>query len=383
MLFTVFKQFLFLGCISFGGPAAHLGYFKRRFVDELDWLSEEEYAQIVAISQFLPGPGSSQTGFAIGYRMAGLAGGIAAFIAFTLPSVIIILLLATFGAAISEMPVYQGIVQGLKLLAVVVVADATLGMFNSFCKNKITQALCVITAVSCILIPSLILQILLLLLCAVVGLIWLTAPESKQSSSSTVIRPNSVALLSFGLLLIGLPLVAHIAPELALANTFFHAGSLVFGGGHVVLPMLQSMLTDTISSDVFLSGYAAAQAIPGPMFTFATWLGYHLLPAAPLTGAGIATLMIFLPGFLLLIGFLKSWQSLSDNAKLQGAMLGINACVTGLLLSALYQPVFSSAVNGAMEMVLVIVGLWLLKSVKAPVMLLVGFYLLAGATILT
>ncbi|WP_338293517.1 chromate efflux transporter [Planctobacterium marinum] len=382
MLFSVFKQFLLLGCISFGGPAAHLGYFKKRFVDELNWLSNDDYAQIVALSQFLPGPGSSQTGFAIGYRMAGLAGGIAAFVAFTLPSVIIILLLASFGTGLNDTPVYQGIVQGLKLLAVVVVADATLGMFNSFCNNKITQTLFAVTAVSCILLPSLMLQMLLLLICALVGLIRLKTSAAPQNKPTSAVKPNSLALLLFGLMLLGLPFAAHIAPELAMANTFFHAGSLVFGGGHVVLPMLQSMLSDTISNDVFLSGYAAAQAIPGPMFTFATWLGYHWLPATPLLGASIATLMIFLPGFLLLIGFLKSWQSLSDNPKLQGAMLGINACVTGLLLSALYQPVFISAVSGAMEMVLVIVGLWLLKSIKAPVMWLVGFYVLAGATLL-
>lgn len=382
MVISIFKQFFILGCISFGGPAAHLGYFKKRFVDELNWLSDKEYAQIVALSQFLPGPGSSQTGFAIGYRLSGLAGGIAAFLAFTSPSVLIMLVLASFAGSLSDEPIYQGIIAGLKLLAVVVVADATLGMFNNFCKNRITQTFCVFTAIVCIIMPSLMMQMIVLAGCGLLGLLLLSGTHHAATDSHTVTQPKYLPLALFFLLLIGLPLLASYSAELSLASTFYSAGSLVFGGGHVVLPMLQNMLTDTISNDVFLSGYAAAQAIPGPMFTLATWLGYFWSADAPLVSAMIATLMVFLPGFLLVIGLLNAWQSLANKPKLQGAMAGVNACVTGLLLSALYQPVFTSAVKGALEMVLVIVGLWLLRSIKAPVLVLVGFFVLVGGIVL-
>lgn len=379
MLLTIFKQFLMLGCVSFGGPAAHLGYFKKRFVDDLSWLTDEEYAQIVALSQFLPGPGSSQTGFAIGYRMAGTLGGICAFVAFTSPSVILMILLASFGTALSSEPIYQGIIHGLKLLAVVVVADATLGMFRSFCQEKITQTVCILTACVCILFPSLLIQMLVLLCCALLGLALLTNKPQQAAVTTTLSKPRITPLVVFFALLFSLPFLAKLAPELALANYFYSAGSLVFGGGHVVLPMLQNMLADSISNDVFLSGYAAAQAVPGPMFTLATWLGYHWLPAAPILSALIATLMIFLPGFLLVIALLDSWQSLAANFRLQGAVSGVNACVTGLLLSALYQPVFISAVSGAVDMILVLLGFWLLKTMRVPILLLVSFYILTGA----
>lgn len=384
MLVAVIKQFFILGCISFGGPAAHLGYFKKRFVDDLQWLSDKEYAQIVALSQFLPGPGSSQTGFAIGYRMSGIWGGIAAFVAFTSPSVVLMLLLASFGASLSGEPIYQGIIHGLKLLAVVVVADATLGMFRSFCQRKITQTLCALTACACILLPSLLVQMLLLLASAIMGLLLLSeqytpVPDDVSMSKPKVAKPKMPPLVLFFALLFGLPFVAQLSPELALANYFYSAGSLVFGGGHVVLPMLQNMLAASISNDLFLSGYAAAQAVPGPMFTMATWLGYHSLPQAPVIASLIATLMIFLPGFLLLVGLLNAWQSMAANIRLQGTIAGVNACVTGLLLSALYQPVFISAVGNGLDMVLVLLGFWLLRSLRVPILLLVSLYVLAGA----
>lgn len=378
MLLTIFKHFFILGCFSFGGPAAHLGYFKKRFVDELNWLSEQDYSQIVALSQFLPGPGSSQTGFAIGYQKAGLSGGILAFLAFTSPSVILMLCLAMFGSNFTETHWYIGVIHGLKLLAVVVVADASWGMFKSFCTNKVSQTLCVVTAVALLLLPSLIIQMFMLLICALVGF----ASSSKQSdvkSHDVSGKLKILPLILFILLLIGLPALSQQNDFLEISAIFNSAGSLVFGGGHVVLPMLQNMLGDNITNDVFLTGYAAAQAVPGPMFTLATWLGFHMLPTAPIIGALLATVMIFLPGFLLMVATFNYWQNMANKPKLKGAIYGVNASVTGLLLAALYQPVFVNAVVSAIDISLVLVGFLLLKSYKIPIIGLVGFFIATGA----
>lgn len=377
MLTEILKHFFILGCFSFGGPAAHLGYFKKRFVDELNWLSPQEYAQIVALSQFLPGPGSSQTGFAIGYQKAGLAGGILAFIAFTSPSVVMMLLLATFGSLMTDSHWYNGIIHGLKLLAVVVVADATYGMFKNFCQNKITQSCCVFTAMAVVLASSLITQMFALIACGIIGM--MTLSHSQQTSDTLPESKLHVGpLVIFLALLLGLPLLASHSSFTEISAIFFSAGSLVFGGGHVVLPMLQNMLGDSVSSDVFLTGYATAQAVPGPMFTLATWLGFHLHPDMPVTSALLATIMVFLPGFLLLVGVLNYWQCLAQKPRLQGTISGINASVTGLLLAALYQPVFSSAVLSATDFALVVLGVLLLKSLKLPIIALVSFFILTG-----
>lgn len=380
MLWLIFRHFFLLGCVSFGGPAAHLGYFKRRFVDELNWLSEEDYAQIVALSQFLPGPGSSQTGFAIGYQKAGVAGGIAAFLAFTSPSILIMILLASFGSVFTETGWYQGIIHGLKLLAVVVVADATFGMFKSFCQCKVSQILCVLTAMAVLLVSSITTQIAALFICGIVG-VWQLSQASTEQQKPFGGKTQILPLIVFAGLLLGLPLLAHLHVGLQISHAFYSAGSLVFGGGHVVLPLLQNMLGGSVSNDVFLTGYAAAQAVPGPMFTMVTWLGFHLLPYYPISGALLATFMVFLPGFLLVVGLLRYWQALALNPKLKGAVNGINASVTGLLLAALYQPVFSSAVLVPLDLALVLFGMLLLKSLKLPIIGLVGFYILAGAFI--
>ncbi|EGQ9168801.1 chromate efflux transporter [Vibrio cholerae] len=374
-MLTIFRTFFALGWVSFGGPAAHIGYFRHTFVEKLRWVSEQEYAQFVALSQFLPGPGSSQVGFAIGYHRGGLAGAWAAFLGFTLPSVLIMLLLAGLSSHLLDTPLFEQVIHGLKLLAIIVVADACLTMYRNFCQQRLTAGLCVLTAVAITLAPGLITQFAVLLIAALVGQARL-APQ--QSFSTTSFSPSWLSLLLFASLLLGLPLLAASSPLVELFGHFFQAGSLVFGGGHVVLPLLQNALGDSLSTDQFLTGYAAAQAVPGPMFTLATYLGYVLTPDMPVVGALIATLAVFLPGFLLLLGVLKNWSALAQRPKVAGAMQGVNACVVGLLLAALYQPVWSSTVHAPLDWAALLVGFFLFKVLRLPLIGMVGSALLFG-----
>ncbi|EJL6436844.1 chromate efflux transporter [Vibrio cholerae] len=374
-MLTIFRTFFALGWVSFGGPAAHIGYFRHTFVEKLRWVSEQEYAQFVALSQFLPGPGSSQVGFAIGYHRGGLAGAWAAFLGFTLPSVLIMLLLAGLSSHLLDTPLFEQVIHGLKLLAIIVVADACLTMYRNFCQQRLTAGLCVLTAVAITLAPSLLTQFAVLLLAALVGQARL-AP--KPSSALEAFHPSWLSLLLFASLLLGLPLLAASSPLVELFGHFFQAGSLVFGGGHVVLPLLQNALGDSLSTDQFLTSYAAAQAVPGPMFTLATYLGYVLTPEMPVVGALIATLAVFLPGFLLLLGVLKNWSALAQRPKVAGAMQGVNACVVGLLLAALYQPVWSSTVHAPLDWAALLVGFFLFKVLRLPLIGMVGSALLFG-----
>lgn len=263
-MFSIFKTFFWLGWISFGGPAAHIGYFRHTFVSKLNWLDDKEYTQIVALSQFLPGPGSSQVGFAIGYQRGGLFGAIMAFIGFTLPSIILMLGLALLSSQLNQSPLFQSIVHGLKLLAVVVVADATWGMYKSFCKQRLTVSLCLVTAATLLIVPSIFAQVIVLILAAIIGAKYL---RSNELNSGNNFKPAAWPIATFCFLLIALPLLTSDIPLLNLFNDFFQAGSLVFGGGHVVLPLLQNIVGEQIPQDAFLTGYAAAQAVPGPMFT--------------------------------------------------------------------------------------------------------------------
>ncbi|MBJ2145017.1 chromate efflux transporter [Vibrio sp. IB15] len=378
-MLSIFKTFFWLGWISFGGPAAHIGYFRKTFVEKLNWLSDEEYGQIVALSQFLPGPGSSQVGFAVGYKRGGLTGAIAAFIGFTSPSVILMLILALVSNQLLEAPLFNSIIHGLKLLAVVVVADATFGMYKNFCQSKVATALCVMAAVVLLLLPGIWPQILVLLFAAIIGSKFLTSQEIKTLPSTHKI--SITPLVIFVVLLVGLPLFSAYSQGIEVFGLFYQAGSLVFGGGHVVLPLLQNGIGDQLSQDAFLTGYAAAQAVPGPMFTLATYLGYVLMPSAPITGALLATIAVFLPGFLLLLGVLKNWQAIASKPLVAGALTGVNAAVVGLLLAALYQPIFTSAVSDGLDFALIIVGVWLLKTVKMPIVGLVGAFMLFGSFI--
>lgn len=376
-MLSIFKTFFWLGLISFGGPAAHIGYFRKTFVEKLNWLSDEEYGQIVALSQFLPGPGSSQVGFAVGYKKGGLTGAIAAFVGFTSPSVILMLILALVSNQLLEAPLFISIIHGLKLLAVVVVADATFGMYKNFCQSKIATALCVIATIILLLIPGIWPQVLVLLFAAIIGSKFLTSQDLKTTPSTH--KMSITPLVIFVALLVGLPMFSAYSQGIEVFGLFYQAGSLVFGGGHVVLPLLQNGIGNQLSQDAFLTGYAAAQAVPGPMFTLATYLGYVLMPSAPITGALLATIAVFLPGFLLLLGVLKNWQAIASKPLVVGALTGVNAAVVGLLLSSLYQPIFTSAVSNGIDFALIIVGVWLLKTMKMPIVGLVGTFIAAGA----
>ena len=385
-LFTIFWQFFLLGWTSFGGPAAHIGYFRNTFVEKRQWLNDVEYSQLIALSQFLPGPGSSQIGFALGYRKAGLPGGIAAFAGFTLPSFVILLAVAMSSQLFLSADWYQGIIAGLKLLAVVVVADATVQMFRSFCKNQLTISLCIFSAALLLVFPGVWGQMAILVVAALIGYRWLPGNEAgnEAGNEESQARCRFVfwPLILFAILLFGLPLLAGYSPLVRVISDFYQVGSMVFGGGHVVLPLLQSKTEGVISTNTFLTGYAAAQAVPGPMFTLATYLGYFASESTPVLGAVVATLAIFLPGFLLVIGVLPAWQVLAGQARIAGAVAGINAAVVGLLLSALYSPVFTSAVHSAMAMALVLIGCFLLRAMKLSVFWLVVMFIGVGVLIL-
>lgn len=401
-IFTIFFNFFRLGLYSFGGPAAHIGYFRQAFVINKNWLTEEQYGQFVALSQFLPGPGSSQVGFSIGYHKAGLMGAIVAFIGFTAPSVILMLLFSFMASAFTDYSVVGNIIVGLKLFAVVIVADATFGMFQTFCRNKITISLAVATAIIILLTTSIIGQVIALLLASLLGVVLLkpikivesetkssqkASDESSQNLNDTSDN-NLLALLNlrplilFVVIVLMLPFLGYFGLEAKIFSDFFQAGSLVFGGGHVVLPLLDNLLVDSVSKDTFLSGYALAQAVPGPMFTFATYLGAELTPSSPFVGALVATIAVFLPGFILILVVLKNWQQIANRPVINGALVGINAAVVGLLIAALYQPVFVSSVLSAKELSLVIVGYYLLKTIKLPIIIIMSLFCLASITLL-
>ncbi len=382
----IFLAFFRLGWTSFGGPAAHLGYFRIVFVEQRRWLSDDEYGQLIALSQFLPGPGSSQVGFALGYQRAGLAGGLAAFAGFTLPSFIILLTLATGSQWVLSANWYQGMVAGLKLLAVVVVADACVQMFRSFCTDALKMTLCVMTAVILLLFPGIMVQMIAMVLAAVVGYYRMPLGDQTFNQILSPVRLNAWPAVLFVLLLIGLPLVADNAGLLRVMRDFYQTGSMVFGGGHVVLPLLQSSTQDLISTDTFLTGYAAAQAVPGPMFTLATYLGYFALESNSVLASLLATLAIFLPGFLLVMAVLPAWEKLSRRAGIAGAVAGINAAVVGLLFSALCHPVLTSAVHfsepSSEKAALLIVGFFVLRGLKWPVISLVALFIVIGTLLL-
>ncbi|MCG6348855.1 chromate efflux transporter [Vibrio fluvialis] len=378
-MLDIFRTFFTLGWVSFGGPAAHIGYFRQAFVQKRGWLTDDEYAQIVALSQFLPGPGSSQVGFAIGYQRAGLFGACAAFLGFTLPSVMLMLLIALLSSQLLNQPLFLHIVHGLKLLAVLVVADAAWGMYQNFCRQKLTILLCLVTAIALLCMPTLATQMLVLIVAALCGASQLKGDHPKEATKGDSL--SWVPLALFAILFFGLPLISSYSSLLGVFDHFYQAGSLVFGGGHVVLPLLQNTLGDQITSDTFLTGYAAAQAVPGPMFTFATYLGYALEPGSPIISALIATVAIFLPGFLLLLGVIKHWRALAAIPAINGALAGVNASVVGLLIAALYQPVFSSAVSTTFDIAAILLGFVLMKILRLPILLMVIYFALAGISL--
>lgn len=372
----VFLAFLKLGLSSFGGPIAHLGYFRDELVVRRRWIDEQAYADLVALCQFLPGPASSQVSFALGLQRAGTAGALAAWAAFTLPSAILLILFA-LGAAALGGPVGLGLVGGLKIVAVAIVAHAVLGMARSLCPDRARAALAAAAIVLVSLLPGVTGQITAI--AAGAGLGALCLPGSRGQSlppgSPLSTSAGAVLLITFALLLAGLPLAAALWPDsgLALFDAFYRAGAWVFGGGHVVLPLLQAEVVHSgqVSADAFLSGYGAAQAVPGPLFSFAAYLGYVAEPGGGLSGALLALVAIFLPGLLLVAGSLPFWESLRGRAGLHGALQGANAAVVGLLAAALYDPVFSSAITGMPQFALAVTGFVLLTAWKAAPWLVV------------
>jgi chromate transporter len=347
----VFRVFLGLGLTSFGGPVAHLGYFRDAFVVRRRWLTEEVYGDIVALCQFLPGPASSQVGMAIGLRRAGYAGMAAAFVGFTLPSALLMLGFALGVDAFRPEP-GAGWLLGLKAAAVAVVANAVLGMAESLATGARRAAIAVGALVVVLLVPSAVSQVAAILAGAAVGLVLLRdeppATDHDPAGSGVGRRTALVSLALFLLLLVVLPVLARTGPVLDLIDSFYRAGSLVFGGGHVVLPLLEAETVGSggIDEETFLAGYGAAQAVPGPLFTFAAYLG-ALLPAGPggVAGAAIALGAIFLPSALLVVAGLPFWERLRRSPRARSAMAGAGAAVVGLLAAALYDPVFLSGVT--------------------------------------
>nr|WP_042079990.1 chromate efflux transporter [Aeromonas veronii] len=376
----VFIQFLWLGCISFGGPAAHIGYFQRTFVQRLGWLTQAEFARLLALCQLLPGPASSQLGFAIGRHRAGLGGALSAFLGFTLPSFLLLLAAAIGIGQLGSNLWLDAALHGLKLLALIVVADAVLTMSRQFCATGMTQGIMVVTAAALWWQPGLLTQLLMLagaaLICARSQRGAGSVPASAELPSAASSQPHWPTLLLFGILFIGLPLLA--SPIGQLAADFYRAGSLVFGGGHVVLPLLQESVGHTLNEQQFLTGYSLAQLVPGPMFTLATYLGAQLQPEMPLLGALSATLALFVPGFLLLWAVGPCWQQWLARPRLAGAVTGINAAVVGLLLAALYQPVWQSAVLAPTDLALAAIGFYLLRVVKLPIPAIAALLVMAA-----
>jgi chromate transporter len=387
-VWEVLLVFLRLGLTSFGGPIAHLGYFHDEFVVRRRWLGEKTYADLVALCQFLPGPASSQVGIAIGLSRAGYLGSLAAWIGFTLPSAIALVLFAygveAFGGARGG-----GWLHGLKVVAVAVVAQAVLSMMRSLAPDRERATLAVIAAALVLAIPTAWGQIGAIALGAVAGLALFRGgtPVDHVALPHPVSRAAGVvALALFFAVLLGLPLLAAAVASqgLTLFEAFYRAGSLVFGGGHVVLPLLQASVVPPgwVTNDAFLAGYGAAQAVPGPLFTFAAYLGAVMGPQPNgWTGAALCLVAVFLPSFLLVIGALPFWDELRRRRWAQSALTGVNAAVVGLLLAALYQPVWTAGITSAADFALASAAFLLLFMWKTPPWLVVVLCALGGAAI--
>jgi len=349
--FEVLRIFLRLGLTSFGGPVAHLGYYRSEFVARRKWLDEAAFADIVALCQFLPGPASSQTAISIGMLRAGLSGGLAAWLGFTMPSA---LALIAFGYGVTWFGdlSHAAWLHGLKIVAVAVVANAVWGMARNLCPDKERATVAIAAAILATALPSAAGQVGAIVAGGLIGWAWIKATPRGTGPplavhASRVLAFGSLAL--FFVLLAGLPLLRAAVPNQAIAefDSFYRSGALVFGGGHVVLPLLQAEVVPPgwVSNDAFLAGYGAAQAVPGPLFTFAAYLGTVMGPAPNgWLGGLICLVAIFLPSPLLLVGVLPFWDSLRQRGAVQAALNGVNAAVVGLLLAALYNPVWISAI---------------------------------------
>jgi chromate transporter len=384
----VFLAFLKLGCTSFGGPVAHLGYFRQEFVERRKWIDEAAYADLVALCNFLPGPASSQLGIALGIYQAGLAGGLAAWIGFTMPSALALIGfgygLATF-ASLAD----AGWLHGLKVMAVAVVAQAVWGMGKALCPDRFRATLAVAAVLIVFAWPSAAGQLVAIALGAFIGWRYLPplALEAPQEMKSPIGRGAAVGawMLFFGLLLL-LPMLALYTNihAVAMLDRFYRTGSLVFGGGHVVLPLIRNEVVPPgwVSDSVFLAGYGAAQAVPGPLFTFAAYLGAVMSPEpAGFRGGMLCLAAIFLPAFLLVVGALPFWEALRRESSVQSALRGVNAAVVGVLLAALYDPVWTSSIHSTKDMALALGAFALLMFWKVPPVYVVMLTAAGGAVL--
>ncbi|MBR1206372.1 MULTISPECIES: chromate efflux transporter [unclassified Bradyrhizobium] len=372
--------FLRLGVTCFGGPIAHIGYFRDEFVTRRRWLDEQAYADLVALCQFLPGPASSQVGFSLGLMRAGYLGALAAWTGFTLPSAIALVLFA-FGAGGLSGPAGAGLVHGLKLVAVAIVAQAVWGMARSLCPDRARASIATVAALVILASSSSIAQIGAIVLGAIAGLWFCQAAQAADGVTHIAMpvsrRVGLCALILFLALLVGLPLLARAWPGLGLFEAFYRSGALVFGGGHVVLPLLREAVVTPgwIGDDAFLTGYGAAQAVPGPLFTFAAYLG-AVIGGVP--GAITGLLGIFLPGLLILLAALPFWDGFRKRPAAQAMMRGVNAAVVGILGAALYDPVWTSSVHRPLDFGIALSGFVLLTAWRAPPLVVVVLSAAAG-----
>lgn len=375
---AVFLIFLRLGLTSFGGPIAHLGYFREEFVTRRQWLTERSYADLVALCQFLPGPASSQVGMAIGLSRSGYGGALAAWAGFTLPSALFLILFALGLASYGDrLPV--GVLHGLKVVAVAVVAQAVWGMARTLCPDAPRISIMAVACCCVLLLPSALAQGGVIAMAGLIGLLLFKPQPGAEHDPLPIMIRRPVGLLWLALffaLLIGLPLLSALlsSQTLAMLDAFYRAGALVFGGGHVVLPLLQAEVVPSgwVTNDTFLAGYAAAQAVPGPLLTFAAFLGASIR-AASFGGLGalMCLLAIFAPSFLLVVGVLPFWERLRRHMRIQAALLGINAAVVGVLLAALYDPVWTGSIYTSQDFGLALVALVALMFWKLPPWLVV------------
>jgi chromate transporter len=384
----VLAVFLRLGLTSFGGPIAHLGYFREEFVAKRKWLDDRTYADIVALCQFLPGPASSQVGIAVGLSRAGYAGALAAWTGFTLPSAVAMVVFA-YGIDALGSAGGTGWLHGLKVAAVAVVAQAVLAMMRSLTPDRERATIAVVTAMLVLAMPSAWILVTTIALGGLVGLMLLRSDAPADHVSLPLVvsrRTGGILLVVFFALLAGLPLLASMTSShsIKLVDAFYRSGSLVFGGGHVVLPLLKEAVVAPgwVTNDAFLAGYGAAQAVPGPLTTFAAYLGAVMTPQPNgVVGAVLCLMAIFLPSFFLVIGALPFWEQLRRRSGAQAALRGVNAAVVGILLAALYNPVWTSGVTSAGDFALAVGAFLLLFMWKTPPWLVVVLCAIGGAVI--
>jgi len=379
-LWEIFLVSLTLGCTSFGGPTAHLGYFQNEYVQKRKWLSDHDYSQLVALSQFLPGPASSQVGMGIGLLRGGLFGSIVSFVGFTLPSVLLLIAFAYFSVH-TEMD--MGWIHGLKLVAIAIVAQAIFDMSKKLILSIRHLIIALLALVAVLLWVHPLAQVATIIVASFLGYQFLKKINHRENPEETVVPISKTTgkcfLALFVILLVGLPIVSSLIQYewFTILEKFYLSGALVFGGGHVVLPLLEAQFVQSglISSSDFLAGYGLTQAVPGPLFTFASYIGMVI---AGVPGAIIATIAIFLPAFLLIIGAMPFWLALHRFAGLRGAMAGANAAVVGILAAAFIHPIVTQTIQNALDIVLAAALLWCLMRWKVQPYLLVLIGIFVG-----